>query len=116
VTVFVSPEGVDAPIEGLFGGAHGLLSHGCVRDEDGRIVHDFGTGGLLTLDRTDRVVELQLAGGSGFGDPAERPARLIENDRRQDYISAEAAQRIYRLEEREGDANASGTRLETTAG
>jgi 5-oxoprolinase (ATP-hydrolysing)/N-methylhydantoinase A len=92
-----------------------------VRDEDGRVVHDFGTGGLLTLDRTDRIVELQLAGGSGFGDPAERPARLIENDRRQGYISAEAAEAIYRQDERrqderQDDAQPAGTRLETIAG
>ncbi|MET0428306.1 MAG: hydantoinase B/oxoprolinase family protein [Microvirga sp.] len=115
VTVFVSPEGVDAPIEGLFGGAHGLLSHGCVRDGDGHVVHDFGTGGLLTLDRTDRIVELQLAGGSGFGDPAERPARLIENDCRQGYVSPEAAREIYRLDGRRDDNEAAGTRLETIA-
>jgi 5-oxoprolinase (ATP-hydrolysing)/N-methylhydantoinase A len=111
VTVFVSPEGVEAPIEGLFGGNHGLLSYGCVRDEAGSVVHDFGTGGLFTLDRTDRFIELQLAGGSGFGDPLDRSAAAIENDKRQDYISADAAEKIYKLGERK-KATTSTARLE----
>jgi 5-oxoprolinase (ATP-hydrolysing)/N-methylhydantoinase A len=112
VTVFVSPEGVEAPIEGLFGGQHGLLSHGCVRDDAGHVVHDFGTGGLFTLDRTDRVIELQLAGGSGFGNPLDRSVAAIESDKRQGYISADAAETIYKLGERKKKAVASAARLE----
>ena len=115
VTVFVSPEGVNAPISGLFGGQHGLLSHGYVRDEDGNILEDVGTGGLFVVDRTDRVVELQLGGGAGFGDPANRSVELIEDDVREDYISAETAETTYGLSERKKELAASA-RLAPAAG
>jgi N-methylhydantoinase A/acetone carboxylase, beta subunit len=107
VTAFVSPEGVNAPIEGLFGGHHGLLSYGYVRDQDGNLIEDLGTGGLFVLDRTDRVVELQLGGGAGFGDPANRSVELIEEDVKEDYISAEAAETVYGLSSRKKELAAS---------
>lgn len=107
VTVFVSPEGVNAPIAGLFGGQNGLLSHGYVRDEEGNVLEDVGTGGLLVVDRTDRVVELQLGGGAGFGDPANRSVELIEEDVEEDYVSAEAAEAIYGLSKRKKELAAS---------
>jgi 5-oxoprolinase (ATP-hydrolysing)/N-methylhydantoinase A len=114
VTVFVSPEGVNAPIDGLFGGQHGLLSYGVVRDEEGNIVQDLGTGGLVVVDRTDRIVELQLSGGAGFGDPADRSVEMIEDDVREDYISAEAAETTYGLSKRKQEWAASA-RLSPTA-
>jgi 5-oxoprolinase (ATP-hydrolysing)/N-methylhydantoinase A len=107
VTVFVSPEGVNAPITGLFGGQNGLLSHGYVRDEEGNVLEDVGTGGLFVVDRTDRVVELQLGGGAGFGDPANRSVELIEDDVREDYISAETAESTYGLSGRKKELAAS---------
>jgi len=100
ITVFVSPEGVGVPIPGLFGGWHGLSAHGCVRDGSGQVIEDCGTGGLFEIDRVDRIVELQLTGGSGFGDPLERPVEAVGHDLAEDYISAEAAEHIYRLSER----------------
>ncbi|WP_454856349.1 hydantoinase B/oxoprolinase family protein [Rhizobium binxianense] len=115
VTVFVSPEGVDAPIEGLFGGRHGLLSHGYVRDTEGNVIENVGTGGLLIIDRTDRVVELQLGGGAGFGDPSARSVELIEEDVREDYVSSDAAETVYALSERKKELAASA-RLSPAAG
>jgi len=100
LTVFVSPEGVNAPIDGLFGGKPGLLSHGYVRDGEGNIVEDVGTGGLVVVDRSDRIVELQLSGGAGYGDPLKRSVERIEEDVREDRVSAEAAESIYRLSSR----------------
>ncbi|MCA0948061.1 hydantoinase B/oxoprolinase family protein [Salipiger pacificus] len=102
VTVFVSPEGVNAPITGLFGGHPGLLAHGYLRDESGAVVEDCGPGGLFVIDRADRVVELQLAGGSGYGDPLARPVEAVEHDIAEDYISPEAAEQTYRLSARRG--------------
>lgn len=104
VTVFVSPEGVNAPITGLFGGEHGLLAHGYLRDPEGKVVEDCGPGGLFVIDRADRVVELQLGGGSGYGDPLERPVAAIERDLEEDYISPQAADEIYNLSERRARA------------
>ena len=100
LTVFVSPEGVNAPIEGLFGGGPGLLAHGCVRDAAGKVVEDVGTGGLVVVDRPDRIVELQLSGGAGYGDPLKRSVESIEDDVREDRVSEDAAEGVYRLSSR----------------
>lgn len=100
LTVFVSPEGVNAPIEGLFGGKTGLLAHGYVRDEEGKVVEDVGSGGLVVVDRTDRIVELQLGGGAGYGDPEKRSVESVEEDIREQRVSAENAETVYRLSSR----------------
>jgi N-methylhydantoinase B/oxoprolinase/acetone carboxylase alpha subunit len=38
---------------------------------------------------------MQLAGGSGFGDPRERPLEKIEADLLNGYVTAEGAARDY---------------------
>src|SRR6185437_10196182 len=76
----VYPEGVGVTVDGLHGGQHGGSVHGRVLDPAGNVVHDCGTGELVTLTRADEIVEIQLAGGAGFGDPRERPAALVEKD------------------------------------
>jgi N-methylhydantoinase B/oxoprolinase/acetone carboxylase alpha subunit len=43
----------------------------------------------------DQIIELQLAGGSGFGDPLERPLALVESDLANGYITAAAAAADY---------------------
>jgi 5-oxoprolinase (ATP-hydrolysing)/N-methylhydantoinase A len=100
LTVFLSPEGVNAPIEGLFGGRSGLLAHAYVRGADGEVVEDVGTGGLLVVDRTDRVVELQLGGGAGYGDPLKRSVETVEDDLREEHIGLDAAESVYQLSAR----------------
>ncbi len=100
LTVFVSPEGVNAPIDGLFGGKTGLLAHGLVRDAEGEVVDNVGSGGLVVVDRADRVVELQLGGGAGYGDPLKRSVESIEEDVAEDRVSPEAAESVYRLSDR----------------
>ncbi|MEO3386860.1 hydantoinase B/oxoprolinase family protein [Mesorhizobium sp. CAU 1741] len=100
LTVFVSPEGVNAPIDGLFGGKTGLLAHGYVRDDSGAVVEDVGSGGLVVVDRTDRIVELQLGGGAGYGDPEKRSIESVEDDLREERISSESAESVYRLSSR----------------
>ncbi len=62
----VYPEGVGVTVEGLLGGLPGGGVRGVVLDPDGNVVHDCGTGELVTLTRTDRIVEVQLAGGAGL--------------------------------------------------
>lgn len=97
VTVFVSPEGVHAPIEGLFGGSAGLLAHGHVLDGEGKVAENVGTGGLVVVESPDHMVELQLGGGAGYGDPLKRPLDRVEDDVREGYVSAEAAESVYSL-------------------
>ncbi len=85
--VSVYPEGVGVEVPGLFGGQPGGPVHGVVRDAGGAVVQDCGTGELVTLTRTDQIVEVQLAGGSGYGDPADRPREMAESDRVNGYAA-----------------------------
>jgi 5-oxoprolinase (ATP-hydrolysing) len=50
---------------------------------------------LVTLTRTDQIVEVQLAGGAGFGDPRARSSVLVERDVAEGIVSPESAQRDY---------------------
>src|SRR5690606_28971206 len=103
IRAIVSPEGVDMPVEGLFGGASGLTAHGrMLRLTDGVQTGDCGTGQIVDLEDADTMIELQLAGGSGYGDPRDRDPSRVAEDLRQGYISADAAGRIYGLS-RSGD-------------
>ena len=83
----VYPEGVGVTPEGLFGGRPGGAVRGVVQDAQGQVVRDCGTGELVTLTGTDRVVEVCLAGGAGFGDPAARDPARLEADLADGYVS-----------------------------
>ena len=61
----------------------------------GTVLRDCGTGELVTLTRTDQIVEIQLAGGAGYGDPRARPAMLVAQDVAEGIVSPEAARRAY---------------------
>jgi 5-oxoprolinase (ATP-hydrolysing)/N-methylhydantoinase A len=86
----IYPEGVGITNEGLFGGRHGGGVHGLIKSPDGTTLHDCGTGELVTLDRIDRIVEVQLAGGSGYGTPQNRAPEALENDLADGYITPRA--------------------------
>jgi 5-oxoprolinase (ATP-hydrolysing) len=89
----VYPEGVAIAPEGLFGGEAGGEARGVVLDRAGNVVHDCGTGELVTLTTVDRVVEVCLAGGAGFGDPRERATVRVEADVADGYVSEDGARR-----------------------
>ena len=91
----VYPEGVGVRTEGLFGGRAGGGVRGVVRDADGGIVQDCGTGELVTVTRADLVVEVQLAGGSGYGDPRQRARRDLDRDVADGYVTPESAASDY---------------------
>ncbi len=91
----VYPEGVGINPPGLFGGLAGGDVHGTVTDLAGTVVHDCGTGELVTLTTADRVVEVQLAGGAGFGAPATRARGRVADDVADGYVSIEAAAALY---------------------
>jgi 5-oxoprolinase (ATP-hydrolysing) len=100
----VYPEGVGVTVEGLHGGLPGGGVRGVVLDPNGNVVHDCGTGELVTLTRTDRIVEVQLAGGAGFGDPRARPAAQVEKDVADGVVSPQSAARDYGLQIATGKA------------
>ncbi|MDE2334894.1 MAG: hydantoinase B/oxoprolinase family protein [Rhodospirillales bacterium] len=89
--VSVYPEGVGVETPGLFGGNPGGGVHGLVRDPDGALLHDCGTGELVTLTSTREIVEVQLAGGAGYGDPADRAREAIEADLIDGYVTSRPA-------------------------
>lgn len=78
--VSVYPEGVDNPITGLFGGLPGGGARGRVLDAGLAMLRDCGTGELVELAGTDRIVEITLAGGSGYGDPTARDPAALARD------------------------------------
>jgi 5-oxoprolinase (ATP-hydrolysing)/N-methylhydantoinase A len=91
----VHPDGVLTRTRGLFGGEPGGAVRGALVDASGAVVEDFGIGGLVTLTRTDQVLEVRLAGGSGYGDPLERPVALVQADLDSGCVSADGAALDY---------------------
>ena len=88
--------GCCGPRPRLFAGRAGGKTHGWLLDgNDRRKIKDCGVGEPETLTRTDQIVELQSAGGAGFGDPLERPLALVERDLINDYITAAGAAEDY---------------------
>jgi N-methylhydantoinase B/oxoprolinase/acetone carboxylase alpha subunit len=46
--------------------------------------------------RQGDIVRLETSGGGGFGPPESRARALVERDLRQGYVSAAAADALYR--------------------
>ncbi|MDE2394273.1 MAG: hydantoinase B/oxoprolinase family protein [Burkholderiales bacterium] len=93
--ISVYPEGVGLALDGLFGGAPGGGASAAVLGPDGQARHDCGTGELVTVNRIDEQVELVLAGGSGFGSPAEREPAALARDLEMGWVTREGAARDY---------------------
>jgi 5-oxoprolinase (ATP-hydrolysing)/N-methylhydantoinase A len=100
----VYPEGVGVTVQGLHGGHAGGAVRGVILDTAGAVVHDCGTGELMTLTRADQIVEVRLAGGAGFGDPRMRSAALVEQDVAEGVVSRGAAEIIYGWQQPAGKA------------
>ena len=72
--------------DGGHNGANGILSLGSGKKLRGM--------GVQTVPKDDRVV-IRMPGGGGLGNPRRRPARVVAEDVRLGFISAEAAKRDY---------------------
>jgi 5-oxoprolinase (ATP-hydrolysing)/N-methylhydantoinase A len=93
--VSIYPEGVNNPIDGLAGGQPGGEALGRVLDVQGREIRNCGTGQLVELRSPHEIVELVLAGGSGYGPPQDRPPEALSMDRRLGFVSDDAAAHDY---------------------
>ena len=93
--VFLYPNNVLVDQPGLFGGQSGKRSHAGVTNEKGEMLTDVGVGALVSLHAPDQIAEFTIGGGSGYGEPTERPIELVQSDLDNGYISAQAAQAVY---------------------
>jgi len=89
---------------GIFGGQPGAQASSHVLRRGRRI--PIGSKQSFALERGDVLVML-TGGGAGYGDPAERPRQLVENDLAQGLISSRTARRVYRFA-RDARTRASG--------
>jgi 5-oxoprolinase (ATP-hydrolysing) len=93
---------------GLFGGRAGACGGGVVRRPDGSIEREWGNGNVLAVSRPDQIIEVVIAGGSGYGDPAERDRKAIERDLALGLVTLDGAARDYGYQ-----AGADGTSSDT---
>jgi len=77
---------------GLHGGGSGAVNSGRLR-RDGEVEEH--TKSMMVPIATGDVIELNLGGGGGYGDPAERDPVSVHADVREGYITEEAARRDY---------------------
>jgi 5-oxoprolinase (ATP-hydrolysing)/N-methylhydantoinase A len=66
-----------------------------VLDAAGHEILNCGTGQLVELRHPNEVVELVLAGGSGYGAPQERQPAELARDQQLGLVSAQAANHDY---------------------
>jgi 5-oxoprolinase (ATP-hydrolysing) len=106
VLMGLHPQGMLVETPGLFGGRAGRRAN--VRLDEGRdTVEGMDLGGLAELRRTSQLLTIELAGGSGYGDPMERPVHEVQRDLEESLISADGA-RAYGC-----DVDGSGTARRT---
>ena len=89
------PVGVGIDMPGLFKGRTGGPTRARVLDNDGGELSDLGTGGMVSLRTPDHVAEMLLAGGSGYGDPLDRPYDDVRRDLDGGYVTSQGIERDY---------------------
>jgi 5-oxoprolinase (ATP-hydrolysing)/N-methylhydantoinase A len=89
------PNGVAVPTAGLFGGKSGALARAAMRTDSAEEVSDLGIGALATMVSPNDIAELDMAGGSGYGDPLQRPLKAVQSDLDDGYVTPEGARRDY---------------------
>ncbi|MGH2625311.1 MAG: hydantoinase B/oxoprolinase family protein [Anaerolineales bacterium] len=91
VLVNVLPHGMGAPMRGLLGGLAGGEARFRLSGEavsEGRDGLDGKT--LVELRDPEHAIVVEASGGSGFGDPAQRPGEAIAQDLREGYVTPAA--------------------------
>jgi N-methylhydantoinase B/oxoprolinase/acetone carboxylase alpha subunit len=87
VLVNLLPHGMGTPMKGLLGGLKGgkarfTVARGVVSEgEDSRT--------LVELSDPDQAIIVEASGGSGFGDPTQRPLESITTDLLEGYVTSE---------------------------
>lgn len=90
VLMGLHPQGMLVDTPGIFGGRAGRRAN--VRlDEDGDTVEGVELGTLANLRRRSQQLTIELAGGSGYGNPADRPIDAVQRDLDDGLVSEEGA-------------------------
>jgi N-methylhydantoinase B len=84
---------VENPAQGLFGGLPGGPSRLALNAST-----KVASKGRVTLSQGDRL-NLDYAGGGGYGPPEQRDGASLAADLRDGFVSREAAEKIYRSSE-----------------
>ena len=90
----VWPTGLRYDTPGLNGGGHGGRMRLYGAEAPGGPVRDYFGGVFVDLDEKLRIT-LELPGGAGFGDPADRDPEALRRDLAEELVTLEAAQSQY---------------------
>jgi 5-oxoprolinase (ATP-hydrolysing) len=88
--VDLHPIGMLVAPSGLFGGQAGARARAYVTDGT-RVVESGATVSVAELHSPHQRATIEIAGGSGYGDPRERPLERVQADLDEGYISAAGA-------------------------
>lgn len=92
----IHPQGMLVDIPGLFGGLPGRRT-GVRLDENGEATENEALGSLVELRGPSQELTVELAGGSGYGEPGERSVQSVQADLDDGLLTAEGA-RAYGCE------------------
>ncbi|HEV8338938.1 MAG TPA: hydantoinase B/oxoprolinase family protein [bacterium] len=87
VLVNLLPHGMGAPMRGLLGGLEGGQARFSVAR--GTISEGEESRTLVELRDPEHAIAVEASGGSGFGDPTQRPLELIATDLLEGYVTSE---------------------------
>ena len=80
------PQGMLVATPGLFGGQAGSLAAVALNAPEG-VRRNRELDGIAELSRPSEVCVIEMPGGSGYGDPAERDRQAVERDLQEGYIT-----------------------------
>ena len=86
--ISLHPQGLRVDIPGLFDGRPGRRAS-ITFEKDGHQVDAPDLGGLAELRDRDARLTIELAGGSGYGNPKERAETAVQKDYEEGYVSIE---------------------------
>ena len=85
--VSLHPQGIEIDTPGLFGGRSGRRGAIHLEEEGMAVQGHRELGGLAELRRPGQRLTIELAGGSGYGNPTERPPEDVARDLEEGYIT-----------------------------
>jgi 5-oxoprolinase (ATP-hydrolysing)/N-methylhydantoinase A len=90
VLLSLYPQCMRSTLPGMLKGQPGR--HANVRlEENDEVLEGPALHSVVELHRPSQVLTIDVAGGSGYGDPYERPAELVQRDLEEELITAEGA-------------------------